>query len=126
MYQFDVSNVALLERIRTKLEEAHVAGTIVGLQALGGELGAENPTDEDDALNMYLDTILERLVEEMDLDEDEAMEMIFAMADILAEEGELPEFPSDDSSSEDVSMWLGQAKTIGFERVVLDAAYETE
>lgn len=126
MYKFDAGNLDLLGRVRTKLEEAHVAGTIVGLKALGGELGAENPTDEDDALNMYLDSILERLVEEMDLGEDEAMDMIFAMADILAEEGELPEFPGDEATPEEVSIWLGQAKTMGFERVVLDAAYETE
>lgn len=87
-----------------------------------GELEADNPTDANDAWNMYMINIVERLVAEFDMDQDDAVDFVFDCADELAEEGDLPVVPEDDASDQDVSLWLGTAQSIGFGGYVLAAA----
>jgi hypothetical protein len=82
----------------------------------------DNETDVDAALDLYLDSIVERLVEKLGASEDQAVEFIMLMADELEEQGQMPPMPGEGSSDNDVSLWLGSAKTCGFTNQVLEMA----
>ena len=85
-----------------------------------GEHGASNETDVDAAYDLYMDTILERLVRDHGMSEDKAVQLIFKVADALEGKcGAMPDQSSDDSY---ISMWMGKAKTCGFENRVLEYA----
>jgi len=115
----------ILDRIRMELEndlaEMTVGGTAAGDEAMAGNSGAENPTDANDAFNMYLDSILDAILDSTDMSEEGAVNAIFDAAEMAAEEGDMPPMPEEDSSDDEISIWLGKAKTVGFARVVLDS-----
>lgn len=124
-YTISEQSADLLSRIRAKLEgdleETMVSGTTAGDEAKPGVGGAKNnPTDVADALDLYLDSLLDAVLKASDMSEDDAMSMILDMADAGAEAGDLPPFPEEEASDDEVSLWLGKAKTVGFKRIVLD------
>jgi hypothetical protein len=128
MYELNEQTVDLLDRVRgkleTDLEEMYSISTAAGSSAAPGiHKAMSNPTDVADAFDMYLDTILERLVNETDMSEDEAVAHILNMADQCAREGDLSEWPGDGGSDDEVSIWLGKAKTMGFQHKVMRMAY---
>jgi hypothetical protein len=82
----------------------------------------DNETDVDDALDMYLDSIVERLVTSLGAEEDMAIEFIMLMADEMEEQGVMPPMPGTDSMDDETSLWMGAAKTSGFANKVLEMA----
>lgn len=90
--------------------------------ASAGEGGADNPTDVNDALDMYLCSIADRLEDEFDLNDDKAFDFIFQCSDELADGGDMPPLPEDGAPDQDVSLWMGKANTIGFTGYVLGRA----
>lgn len=92
--------------------------------AAPGEGGADNPATVGDALDAYLTNIADLLGLEFDLEDEEALNFVFDAADDLSGEGKLPEVPGDDSSDEEIALWLGNAKTVGFSAHVLSKARE--
>lgn len=101
----------LLDRIRLEMMD--------GMEA---EDADDNETDVNDAFDLYLDSILERLTTSLNADEDMAIEFIMLMADEMEEEGSMPPMPGEDASDNEVSMWMGAAKTSGFANKVLEMA----
>jgi hypothetical protein len=125
-YQFDENTLGLLDQVRRKLEidlhEVIAGGTTVGADAKAGVGGAKNnPTDVADAFDMYLDNILDAVMEHAGLAENAAQNFIMKQADDLADSGDLPPWPTDGSDDE-VSIWLGKAKTLGFHRYCVKQA----
>ena len=148
MYLMNEDTNDLLTRVRAKMEsktiydEAEIVGafhigetTIDVLERIrlemmsydainSGEYEVETPdngTDVDAALDLYLDSIVERLVEKGATDA-EAVEFVFLVADHLEENGDLPPMPGEDSSDDEVSVWMGTAKTMGFTNKILSMA----
>jgi len=115
MYQMNDQTVDLLERVRGKLSS----------ELLGEEDSLEEGEGGDvaDAFDMYLDTVLERLVNETSMSEQAGASYIMKAAGELASQGDLPSFPSDDAEDGEVSVWLGEAQTVGFEHYVLRGAH---
>jgi hypothetical protein len=111
-YDLDLSTVSVLERIRVRLEGDLGEGT--------GQ--AKNTSDVDVALNTYLNAILTRLMTELGMDGDAGEALIYSTADKLATSRGLPPFPTDESSDEEVAIWVGKAKTMGFDNEVMKAA----
>jgi len=101
----------LLDRIRLEMMD--------GMEA---EDADDNETDVNDAFDLYLDSILERLTTSLNADEDMAIEFIMLMADEMEEDGSMPPMPGEDASDNEVSMWMGAAKTSGFANKVLEMA----
>lgn len=87
-----------------------------------GEGGAENENNVSDAFDMYISDMVDDLMEKYELDEDGALDFVFSTADDLAAEGKLPEIPSEEDDAKGLAVWLGKAGSLGFERMVLDAA----
>jgi hypothetical protein len=117
MYPINEKALTLLTKVRQKLE---TAWSPEGEEP--GEGSASNSSDAEDVLDLYLDAIVERLLEEFEISEDDAYDFVFACADELAEEEDLPEMPDDAASDQDVAVWVGQAKTLGFVGYVLGRA----
>jgi len=113
VYSFGEGTVDLLGRIKLEMEQDG--------EAAAGESGADNVTDVEAALDLYLDSIVERLMEK-GASEDDAVEFIFLMADECMENGELPPMPGEDASDDEASVWMGTAKTAGFTNKVLSRA----
>lgn len=86
-----------------------------------GELGAKNVTDGFDAFDLYMDDIVLDLLDEYELDDNDAIDFVFSIADELADEGKLPFIPEEDDEKA-LTDWLGKAKTLGFEAIVLARA----
>lgn len=118
----------LLEQMRTQLAEGEEAwgpnsDAKTGSEGEPGELGAENENNIWDAFDLYIGDMVDDLTEKYELDDDDALDFIFSVADDLAEDGKLPEIPVGDDEKA-VALWLGKAGSFGFERMVLDAAEE--
>lgn len=90
---------------------------------LAGKLEKTLRIEEDleEEFDVYMDGVLNAVIDEYDADEDEAVDYIIYVADDLAEEGLLPPFPTEDSSTEEVSAWLAAAESSGFAGMVLDS-----
>lgn len=123
----------LLEQMRTQLkaeaeggEEAWGPDSDARGPGVGepGESGAENEPDVWAAFDMYIGDIVDDLTEKYELDEDEALDFVFTIADDAVEDGLLPEIPDENADEQAVAVWLGKAGSAGFERMVLDAAIE--
>lgn len=81
----------------------------------------ENLEDEfDDYMDSVLGAVLDAYEDE---DEESAVDYILEIADELAEEGILPPFPDEDSTSEEVAEWVGAAQSAGFAGMVIDSWY---
>jgi len=132
MYAINEQVVDLLTKIRHKVEMKMESAwgpeavdqpdSSTAKNAFAGDGGAENPTDVNDALNMYLVNIVDRLMDEFEMGEDEAADFIFSCADELAEDGDLPPMPEDGAADQEVSVWMGKAHTLGFIGYVLGRA----
>lgn len=123
--------VSVLTRIRQQMhayiESAwgpEAAGmSDVAANAEAGTLGAENPPNLNDAVNMYLDEIVQALVTGYDFDEDDAVEFIFTCAEDLSTLGAIPD---EDAPDIEMSEWLGRAASVGFSGYVCGRAHESE
>jgi hypothetical protein len=128
MYPITEQAVDLLTKIRIKMESAWGPEAVdqpansTAKNASAGDGGADNPTDVNDAMNMYLTNVVDRLMAEFEMSEDDAIEFVFSMSDELAEEGDLPPMPEDEAADQEVSIWLGKANSLGFTGYVLGRA----
>lgn len=111
-FAMDEATVSHLEKIRAYIGEE---------EDVGGEGGADNEPNIDDAFNLYLDGIADSLIE-MGYSEDEAISFVLDVADEMAAEGVLPPMPAEDALEDEVAVWLGTANTVGFANEVLSAA----
>lgn len=112
------ATIDVLERIRLEM----MSYDAVNSEASAGESEADNVTDVDDAFDLYLDSLLERMLTALNATEEQATEFIMLMADEMEEEGMMPPMPGIDASDDEVSMWMGAAKTCGFANKVLEMA----
>jgi hypothetical protein len=108
----------VLEKVRLEM----MSYDAVNSEASAGESGADNITDVDEAFDMYLDSILERMLTALSASEEQAVEFIMLVADEMEEEGMMPPMPGSDASDDEVSVWMGSAKTCGFANKVLEMA----
>ncbi len=87
-----------------------------------GEGEASNVDETGDVIDRYLNDIADQLVQSQGWGVHEAMGFVFDVASEVAEEGHLPEIPSDNADPEEVAMWLGKAASYGFGARVLKSA----
>lgn len=120
----------LIEGPTSAGDEAHGPGSVQDTEHSNSEAGtgeALNVSDVEDTLNMYMGDIISDILDNYDLNEDEAEEYVFEMIDQAAEEGLIPEFPEEDGDEDDnlnLAAWLGAAKSAGLERYIHDCALE--
>ena len=117
-----------LERLRKKLAESEAFGPESDIstddESEAGEGGAENIEPGFEALDNYLIGIIGSILDEYEVDEEDAVDFVLFVADSLAEEGDLPPFPEDDDAQA-AAMWMGAAQSMLFGDLVL-AALESE
>lgn len=89
-----------------------------------GEGGAENVSDVGDTFAAYISGILDSVLEEYEVEEEDALDYIFGVASSLEEDGTLPPIP-DEEDAEATAIWLGKAKSLLFGELVL-ASLEAE
>lgn len=111
-----------LEQLRKTLSEQAEGESVADGEA--GEGGAENVSDVNDNFYAYIDGIVGSILDEYDVDEEEAVDYVFAVADDLAQAGDLPEIPAEDDLV-GTAEWLGKASSMLFGELVL-AAVESE
>lgn len=111
-----------LEQLRKTLSEQAEGESVVDGEA--GEGGAENVSDVNDNFYAYIDGIVGSILDEYDVDEEEAVDYVFAVADDLAQAGDLPEIPAEDDLVA-TAEWMGKATSMLFGELVL-AAVESE
>jgi alkanesulfonate monooxygenase SsuD/methylene tetrahydromethanopterin reductase-like flavin-dependent oxidoreductase (luciferase family) len=105
-------NVAgVLADIRKVLEE-----NLAGATSINAVTEPNDPalSEEADDLDSYMAEAARYVSRETGLDEDEALEFCFELAEAGAEAGLLPEFPGDDATAEIVGVWLEAAADTGF------------
>lgn len=81
--------------------------------------GYDNPFDE------YLFGLADRIAMKKDMDPEDVIEYLVAVADLLAERNLLPVLPEDDADATVYVAWVGAAKSVGFENVVTKFIEET-
>lgn len=117
---------AVLDEIREKLEGAWA--TEEEIEGHGdseaGEGGAENVSDVEDKFNAFMDDLVAALLDRYEVSEDDAIGLIFDVIDGAIEDEELPDFPEDDASEQDVATFVGTAQALGLKGMVLQAAKE--
>lgn len=108
---------ALMEEIRLRLEDEE--------EAEPGDMSVPvNPDGTADALDAYVDDVVQALLDAYELDVEDAVGFVLELAEVFAEEGVLPPFPDEEDPAEMRSAWLGKAKSVGFAAEVLQAASE--
>lgn len=90
-------------------------------QSKAGEGGADNVSDVNDVLIDYMLSIAGSLEDEFEIDGDDAVDMVFDIADQLGEDGTLPYIP-DEEDLAGTAEWVGRAKMMGFGEMVLGIA----
>lgn len=81
---------------------------------------ARNEATIDMAFDRYMDEQVARLVA-LGLDDVQALETLFEVADYCSTEGLLPEFPDDRATFEDKGIWLVRASDFDFGGFLLQA-----
>lgn len=129
-------SIEWLKKVRRTLKEeaawSHASAEPVAEDEAGKHDDAEVQAEADeedgninDQIDMLLSGIVDALLEEYDLDEEEAFDFVLDVADVAAEEGMLPYLPDEDASDEELAAWYGQATTAGFTDMVLEAASDS-
>lgn len=73
-------------------------------------------------LDRYVTQIADLLAIEYGMSPDKALGFVFAAATSLAKEGLVDPIPSDNASPDEISLWLGKARTQQFSHHVLTRA----
>lgn len=82
---------------------------------------AENESNAQEMLDSFLENIVLTVSTNLGIDEDEAYDMVATAMDGLSEEGSIIECPGDDASIAEVGNWIGYAKTMGLDAMIMDA-----
>jgi len=93
--------------------------------AKGGVGEADNEINIQDALNFYLQNIANAMIDEFGIDEPHAHQHIESCADEMSQDGLLPPFPECGCADSDVILWLGKAKSLGFEGYCIKATRDS-
>ena len=104
-------------------------GTDKGNKAHPGEGGAENPGEYgDNAWDMYISGICDELMAIWEMEESQAMSLIQQVADEMAADGMLPEYPAGGKADDeqDLAIWIGKAKSAGLHGAVFQKARDME
>lgn len=117
---------AVLDEIREKLEgEWATQEEIEGHKdSEAGEGGAENVSDIEDRFNAFMDDLVSALTDRYEVSDDDAIGLIFDVVDGAVEDEELPDFPDDESSEQEVATFIGTAQALGLKGMILQAAKE--
>jgi hypothetical protein len=100
----------------------HMSAIMEGVEdGQAGENGAINMSEATDVFQAYIGNIIQTLQVEFEADEDTLLAVIMDVADELFENGDMPEYPDEDSTDEDFILWLGTAESLGFHGYVLKA-----
>ena len=119
-----------LEQLRKKLTEGEEAfgpdsdGSVNSADAeddAAGEGGADNVSPIDALVDEYIGSIVDSMLEEYDIEAEEATDFVLAVAEDLAEDGTLPPVPDYDDEA-NAAIWLGKAKSVVLHDLVLAAA----
>jgi hypothetical protein len=78
----------------------------------------------DSAFTLFMDHAVSQLVGR-GLNDTSAMEVIFTLADQLAEQETLPPFPDDRASYQEKGLWLVSASDFGFVEFAVEAVTES-
>lgn len=99
-----------------------VPGVIPGSpQDNGPDVSAvSNPGTAQQNLDAWFGDLADTLVQNYGLADEEAFGMIFDSLDALAETESIRSYPGDGASDEEAGNWLGYAKTLGLDAMVLD------
>lgn len=87
-----------------------------------GTLGAENVSPAHEELDGYLVTIANSIVAQYECSFEEAMDLVFDVADDAADAGTLSATPEDDASPEYITSWLSEARSVGLAALVNEEA----
>lgn len=94
----------------------------------GSQIGSPVPvnlTPTQEELNRYIVDIIRGVMAQYECSKDDAIDLVFEVADDLAEEGALPPMPEEGESTEDeVIQWMNAAKSMGFGAEVMAYAEE--
>ncbi len=114
-----------MEELATQDTSQRESGISVDVSEVPRESG--DPITTEDFIgfvfNDYIDHGIDILVK-AGLPERDALEAIFQVATVLAEQKALPAFPDDEAAPEDLGAWLVQAKDLEFFACVLEALSE--
>lgn len=109
---------------------SHGTGTDKDSKAAPGEGGAVNPADyqADSSWDMYIQDICDHLMAVWEIEEGEAMSLIQQVADEMAEDGLIPEYPAGGKADDDqdLAIWVGKAKSAGLHGAVFQKARDME
>jgi hypothetical protein len=75
-----------------------------------------------DELDSYLMGIKDGIMQQYEVESEDALDFVFEKADSLAAQGSLPPLPDDDSDEAAVVEWLAAARSIGFAAFVMEQA----
>jgi hypothetical protein len=105
-------------------EEAYGPEGVDSVNANGssaGEGGADNKSPADGLVDEYIASLIDTMMENYDVQEEDAFDFAFGVFDDLAADGTLPELPAygDDKGS---SLWLAKAKGMDVVGLVMAAA----
>lgn len=106
--------------------DVDVPGDSVAGQSKAGTGGAENISDVEDILDMYLSGLVDRLMHKYDVSDEDAADVVFACIDKLVADGVISELPPEDSEERDVAAWVGRATTSGLPKHLDDFAKDLE
>ena len=87
---------------------------------LGSKIKNRMVEDLEMEFDDYMDSVLGAVLDEYDVDEDDAVDYIIEIADELADDGLLPYFPDEDSTSEEITDWVAAAQSAGFAGLVIE------
>lgn len=96
---------------------SHLSGT-------AGEGGADNVSQAQDQMDMYLSDIADTISQTYGGSFEDALDFLYSVADEMEEQDMLPPLPDDDADDEETGLWLGTAESIGFGQHVLSLAHD--
>lgn len=94
----------------------------IGSDDIPDDFDFDELSPEVEAFDAYVGSILDKLISDLEVSDEDSWDLFVQFADIMAEKGELPEFPSDSIDSEFLVAWMNAAKTSGFETKLMKYA----
>lgn len=93
----------------------------------GGDGGVNNADSDADAFDAYIEQTMMAVSARCGISMDDALDALAAVADEMAENGQIPPMPDpEEASSEELSAWAGAAKTAGLVGEIIRACMDAE
>jgi hypothetical protein len=122
---------ALLSAVTAKLNEMSLAmqTPVVSVAPLaasaptsGGDNNDDLDTEADDTIDIYLSSLVDRVMHQYDATDSEAANVVFAAIEGAVESGKMPELPEEGAAGDALATWVGKASTGGLQKIVDDFA----